>query len=274
MTAERTNHLTGLPGVADAEVTRLAAKAISILLSGQSMRPSIEARLDLLGDAFLSDRAGARHAILLRMRQEGIPVEDIIDVILPEIARNAGQRWMDDEISFADVTIVTARLQETVRALGRVRRRLGRPGDAGDAGAAADLRPRVLMIIPRPEEHTLGAFVAADQFRRHGCRVDIAMDLHPRQIAETVRRTRFHMVGITAAGRRTLASTRELVDTVKASVTRVTPVVLGGSVVDGGANLKAMTGVDHVAGDVAAALGACGLTIWPAIEEDAAYGTP
>jgi hypothetical protein len=54
------------------------------------------------------------------MRQDGIPVEDIIDVVLPEVARSAGRRWMDDDISFADVTIVTARLQETVRALGRV----------------------------------------------------------------------------------------------------------------------------------------------------------
>lgn len=273
MTAERTNHVTGLPGVADAEVARLTAQAISILLSGKALKPSIQARLDLLGDAFLSDRAGTWHDVLLHMRQAGIPVDDIIDVIIPEVARNAGQRWMDDEISFADVTIVTARLQETVRALGRVPRQRG-SGCDGDVRAAAKTGPRVLMIIPRPEEHTLGAFVAADQFRRHGCRVDIAMDLHPRQIAETVRRTRYHMVGITAAGRRTLASTRELVDTVKASVTRVTPVVLGGSSVEGTANLKGVTGVDHVVRDVRAALGACGLALGSVIEEDAAYGTP
>jgi hypothetical protein len=82
---------------------------------------------------------------------------------------------------------------------------------------------RVLLIIPRPEEHTFGAFVVADQIRRHGCEVDIAMDLHPRQIAEKVRKTRYHMVGITASGRRSLASARELVEIIKTSVTRVTP---------------------------------------------------
>jgi methylmalonyl-CoA mutase cobalamin-binding subunit len=156
---------------------------------------------------------------------------------------------MDDEISFADVTIVTARLQETVRALGRVPRG-GHPDTRRRRETAPIARARVLLIIPRPEEHTFGAFVVADQIRRHGCEVDIAMDLHPRQIAEKVRKTRYHMVGITASGRRSLASAKELVETIRASVTRVTPIVLGGSVVGGGSDLKAMTGVDHVVSDV------------------------
>jgi methylmalonyl-CoA mutase cobalamin-binding subunit len=120
-------------------------------------------------------------------------------------------------------------------------------------------RASVLSDHSAPEEHTLGTFVVADQIRRHGCEVDIAMDLHPRQIAEKVRKTRYHMVGITASGRRSLATAKELVETIKASVTRVTPIVLGGSVVGGGKDLKAMTGVDHVVNDGPSALRACGL---------------
>jgi methanogenic corrinoid protein MtbC1 len=265
MTAERTNQATGLAGVSDAEVTRLAARAISILLTGKTRLPEnsgrwpgIEGRLDLLCDAFLSDRHELRSRILARMRQDGIPVEDIIDVVLPEVARSAGQRWMDDDISFADVTIVTARLQETVRALGRVPRG-AYPARLEDKVETAQARPRVLLIIPRTEEHTMGAFVVADQIRRNGCEVDIAMDVHARQVAEMVRKTRYHMVGITAAGRRSIASAKELVDTIRASVTRVTPIVLGGSVVEGVASLKAMTGVDYVVCDASAALKACGL---------------
>jgi hypothetical protein len=126
MTAERTNQATGLAGVADAEVARLAARAISILLTGKTGCPSraLADRGVWTCCATRSCRTGTSFASshLARMRQEGIPVEDIIDVVLPEVARSAGQRWMDDEISFADVTIVTARLQETVRAFGRVPR--------------------------------------------------------------------------------------------------------------------------------------------------------
>jgi methylmalonyl-CoA mutase cobalamin-binding subunit len=259
MTAERTILAAGLSGVADAEVARLAARAIAILLSEKgTLQPSDEARLELLSDAFMSDRDETRRAIMDRMRLEGISAEEFIDIVLPEVARKAGRRWMDDEISFADVTIVTARLQETVRALGRVPRGGHQTRDMAET-ALANARARVLLIIPRPEEHTLGTFVLADQIRRHGCEVDIAMDHHPRQIAEKVRKTRYHMVGITASGRRTLATAKELVETIRASVTRVTPILLGGSVVGGGKDLKAMTGVDHVVNDGESAMIACGL---------------
>jgi methanogenic corrinoid protein MtbC1 len=213
--------------VADAEVARLAARAIALLSSERGVaRPSAEARLGLLCDAFCRN-VKTRHAILARMRKEGVSVEDIVDVVLPEVARNAGRLWMEDEISFADVTIVTARLQETVRALGRVRRDNPAEDRAGAFGSTSssslNARKRVLLIIPRPEEHTFGAFVVADQIRRHGFEVDIAMDLHPRQVAEKVRKTRYHMVGITASGRRSLASAKELVEIIKTFATRVTP---------------------------------------------------
>jgi len=276
MTAQSKIHAAGLSGLPDAEVGRLAIKAISVVLSEKGAKqPSMEQQLQLLGDAFLSDRDETRHAILARMRQGGVPAEDIIDTVLPQIAQHAGRRWMADDISFADVTIVTARLQETVRALGRglrdgpsPRREIeARPASARPVVA----QPEVLLIIPRVEDHTLGTFVVADQMRRLGCSVDIAMDMHPRQVAEKVRKSRYQMIGITAAGRRTLAATRELVETIKASVTRVTPVVLGGSVVEGGGNLKAMTGVDHVVRDVPSALRACGLM---KRNEDGAPGAP
>jgi methylmalonyl-CoA mutase cobalamin-binding subunit len=117
----------------------------------------------------------------------------------------------------------------------------------------------VLLVIPRAEHHTLGVFVASNQFRRQGYAVDIAVDRHPRQIADMVRARRYAMIGLTAAGRRTLASARELVDTIRASCTRATPVVLGGSMVAGGGNLKTATGVDHVVGDVSEACRVCGL---------------
>jgi len=259
MTAQTTIHAAGISGLHDAEVARLAAGAIAMVLSEKDEgQPSMVAQLDLLVDAFLSDRDETRHALFSKMRHGGFSIEDIIDVVLPRVARAAGRRWMDDDISFAEVTIATARLQETARAL-----RSGSPVRAtlrhGSEGEAMRAQPRVLLIIPRVEDHTLGTFVVADQMRRHGCTVEIAMDMHPRQIAEKVQKNRYCMIGITAAGRRTLASTKELVETIKASVTRVTPVVLGGSVIEGEGNLKAMTGVDHVVRDVPSALRACGL---------------
>jgi methanogenic corrinoid protein MtbC1 len=196
-------------------------------------------------------------AIVGRMRKEGVSVTDIIDVVLPEVARNAGQRWMDDEISFADVTIVTARLQETVRAFGRVPR--------GQCPANEPAQPAIRTRATArsadhsaPEEHTFGAIVVADQIRRHGWRSTSPWTCTRARSPKRCGKRAINMVGITASGRRSLASARELVKTIKASVTRVTPVVLGGSVVGEELTCKAMTGVDHVLSDVPSALRACG----------------
>lgn len=249
-------------GAADIEIARLASRAISLLLEAQeTSREALELRLRLMCDAFLSEREETRHAMLLRLRQDGIAVPDIIDCLIPEVARFMGRRWGADEISFADVTIGTARLQEAVRALTR---RLDRDEflqsaakEERDANAA---RERVLLVVPRPEHHTLGTFVVADQLRRFGYGVDVAVDRHPRQIAQLMRKSRYSMVGVTAAGRRALASSRELVDTIRASVVRVPPIVLGGSIVaEEESDLRLLTGVDHVAADASAALHVCGL---------------
>lgn len=220
----------------------------------------MNARLNALSDAFLSDAPETRHAMFARMRSDGMGTPEMIDHIIPEVARILGQRWADDVISFADVTIGSARLQETVRAL--VAREMsstvgGRNGTYRLLQAANTRR--ILMLIPISEQHTLGAFVAADQFRRLGFEVDVIVDLHPRQVALALRKKRYAMIGITVAGRRTLASAKELVDTVRATVTRVTPVVLGGSLIGSEQDLKKATGVDYVAKNVCDALEFSGL---------------
>lgn len=249
-------------GVGDAEIARLAARAIAVLLRERdTQRATVEARLMLLCDAFLSERDETRHAVLGRMRRDGIPVDDLVDLVLPEVARFMGRRWAEDDISFADVTIGAARLQETVRLLTKGCGREEERHDTVDGTRPRMRKParRVLLVVPRPEHHTLGVFVVADQLRRRGYETDIAVDMHARQVAEMVLNRRYCMVGITASGRRALASARELVDTIRASVRRVTPIVLGGSIVAGGSNLKAQTGVDHVVRDVESALRLCGL---------------
>jgi putative heme iron utilization protein len=82
--------------VADAEVARLAARAIAILLSEKgALQPSDEARLELLSDAFMSDRDETRRAIMDRMRQEGISAEESSTSFCRRSrARPVGAGWM------------------------------------------------------------------------------------------------------------------------------------------------------------------------------------
>lgn len=254
--------------LANHDVTEIAKLAIQRLARPNAVRPvsskGLTDRLDELCDAFLSDHNEDRHQIIHRMRDDGIGAYEIIDHVIPAIAAVLGQRWTDDTLSFVEVTIGSARLQEAVRGL--IAHELSwTPSSIHEDTNAADPgrvhTPRVLMVIPRPEDHTLGAFIAADQFRRFGYDVDIAVDQHPKEIAVTLRDRRYSMIGITIAGRRTLASSRDLVDIIRATVTRVTPIVLGGSLLETDQDLKRATGVDHVARTVRDALELCGLNI-------------
>ena len=233
------------------EVRLLAQRAIAVLAAnGSGRHDGLAKRLEHLLEAFVSMDENRRHDMLLRLRQDGVATDDIIDHIIPAVARLLGERWGGDDISFADVTIGTARLQEAVRALGwHDKSRQKVPEHA----------PVILLIIPRPEHHTLGAFVLADQWRRMGFRVDIAMDQHPRQIVERLRKRRYAMIGITAAGRRTLASARELVDMIHLTVARATPIFIGGAILDRDIDVLAITGADHTARDAGSALRKCGL---------------
>jgi methanogenic corrinoid protein MtbC1 len=233
------------------EVTRLAQRAIAVLAAhGPGRSDGMARRLARLKDAYISPNEETRHAMLAQLRQDGVSVNDLIDHVVPVIARMLGEEWANDVISFADVTIGTARLQETVRSLG------WRHDSRNRVAANA---PRILLIIPRPEHHTLGTFTLADQLRRRGFRVDIAVDRHPRQIVEMLQQKRYVMIGITAAGRRTLASVTELVDIIRRTVTRVAPIVVGGSILDRDLDITALTGADHTARDAETALRKCGL---------------
>jgi hypothetical protein len=123
MTAERTNSRRRGIRCGRRRGCAPRARAIAFLLSERGAPPTDERRLSAAGRCVHVRTGGTAP------RDHGAHAPGgsfgrttIIDIVLPEVARQAGRRWMDDEISFADVTIVTARLQETVRALGRVPR--------------------------------------------------------------------------------------------------------------------------------------------------------
>lgn len=239
-------------GVPDDEIRHLAEQAIALLATdGGARSGAVSQKLRSFASTFISTDEDERHDALLKLRQDGVAPGDIIDHVVPAAARLLGDQWLADDISFVDVTIGAARLQETVHALSS--RMMDQSGDEGDHGS------RVMLIVPRAEQHTLGPCVLADQFRRMGYQPTILVDLNLAKITAELRRRRYAMVGISISCRRTLASVKDLVDIVKSNVTTVTPVVLGGSFLDKTANILGVTGAHHTATDARGALLACGL---------------
>ncbi len=246
-----------------AEINSLAKAAISVLArQTPPTKGSVARRLETLCEAYVSVEEAHRFDALSKLASENVSVEDTIDYIIPATARLMGHRWATDSLSFAEVSIGSARLQETVRGLTAQKRR----ESVKDRGS-------VLLILPYREHHTLGAFIAADQLRRRGLDVHISVSQHPREVAERVKRNRYDMIGVTAAGRRTLASVKDLVDIIRNNVSRRTPVILGGSVLDSDLDAVAITGADFATTDVDAALDYCGLGIADPKVVDTPQGT-
>lgn len=233
------------------ELEVLAAKALRVM-AAQTPPNADEtplAQLYALTDAYIGIDEQARHDVLGRIMSKGVTSDAMIEAVIPATARYMGELWASDKLSFAEVTIGAARLQETVRSISS-RKKHHKDTSGG---------PRILLVVPRVEQHTLAIFVVAEQMRRHGVAVHIALGSFPDEIVALVRKHRFTMVGISASGRRTLGSVRELVKAIRTGVPRITPIVVGGPLSELGVDVVAVTGADHFTSDAKEALQFCGI---------------
>lgn len=235
--------------VLSGDILQLATRALSVIAEKQ--QPSrLADRIAWLSDQVLSGDPEDGKAAIQSVLDDGVSVDDTIDYVLPAIARLLGDRWFADDISFVDVSIGTARLQETVRLLrSRERERNSSPTRNG----------RVLLIVPAVEEHTLGVVVAADQLRRRGLSVDLSVAERRQEIATKVRNGQYRMIGITASGIRTVASVKELVDSIRRNAPKFTPIALGGPLAEDPERLGDRVDVDIITSDVCNAAERCGL---------------
>jgi methylmalonyl-CoA mutase cobalamin-binding domain/chain len=235
------------------DVVALAMKAIVMLASRRGGPPkrTREERVKDLCDAVVHQDESRQHAVIAQMVSAGISTADVAEDYVTLAARKLGEAWVDDSLSFSEVTVGAARLQEIVRSLGYA--------EAGGS-VTVPLGHRILLVIPPEEDHTLGAFVAANQFRRYGLWVHLAIGQTADEVAETVAAQDFEMIGISGAGRRALDSVRKLVTTVKQRCPRCAPVVVGGNLCKLDDRVLELTGADFVTTSPRQAMGFCGLT--------------
>lgn len=231
-------------------VTSLASQALSLLAT---RRLSVDARKEeaLLAEieAAVLDRDPTRRAaVLAEMRMRAIPDAWVAEVLIPEVARRLGEAWCEDDKSFAEVTIGSARLQAMVRDL-----------DPSDASDALDEAPLLAVIVPEDESHTLGALTLAGQLRRLGFSVKLFLGASEADLIGALSAARFDAVLVSASQGDRLSSLARLVKRMRLALPRTTPIIVGGSAVTRGLGAKGRIGADHFTSDVFEALSACGL---------------
>lgn len=120
--------------------------------------------LDRLIGLTISPGPAAAGEILGCLREARILPEQALTDYIPAIARALGRGWEEDEFSFAQVTIGSARLQGLLHHI---------QGDMRADSMAVGGSKAVLVVVPPGEQHTLGAMVLAALLRRRGISVSI-----------------------------------------------------------------------------------------------------
>lgn len=244
-------HLEQEP-VRHGEVESLATQVLSALAqraghSGKTVDEGVLAHF--CADILKTNSAGKPDAVA-DLRRQGIDPGAILDGYIPAAARELGDRWCRDELSFADVTIGTARLQAILRELSTPH--------ATDTMTAPDA-PSVMLIVPADEFHTLGGMAAASQMRRMGLSVCLCLGQSEDDILHKASSRQFDMISISVSCRSRLETVRHLVNRLRAAAPKGTPVVIGGMILGNSEDVPALTGADFATSDVREALRLCGV---------------
>lgn len=193
-------------------------------------------------------------SVAQQMLEMGITPEAIVDHYVPAAARRMGQQWEDDEGSFAEVTIGTARLQALVRELSAVWSADGALGSSASRGS-------VVVAVPLDTQHTLGASVLSTRLRRQGLSVRLALGVSPDALRAILGDGNYSAVFISSSpDDHGLDAIKSLVGAVRTFHDNpAIPVVLGGRVALEHQDLCTSTGAGLATCDLDEALSFCGL---------------
>lgn len=249
------NNGSGLSRKREPAIKFLVESALrSVLSKSQSDKPrSREEWVAHLAEAMISDSETSHHAAISSLVATGVSSEEVYQKYIPAVSRFLGEMWVSDKASFVDVTVGAARLQALFR-------NKAEPGESGWLSRSIPLGQSVLMIVPSFENHSLGAFVAADQFRRHGLWVHMAIGLEDAEIAALVESSGFSLLGITAATAKSVERCRNVVEYLKSQVEHCPPIAIGGFAVENTEAVEYMTGAEFAVKSVREAVERAGLS--------------
>lgn len=237
---------------ADAWIDKVASRALAVVAKEKTGKAKLAdpELLAMMRSCLLSgDREACRETVTA-MTDSGVSREDVADHYIPELARKLGDEWCRDELSFAEVTIGSSKLQALLRELG--------PEWRADHRSGPDA-PSALVLVDSSENHTLGAQVLAGQLRRKGFSVKVIVSADRTEIEEAMKRAGYDAVMISISRPETLESVSKIIKYVRNSVRQAPPVVLGGAIDGRGLDIRALSGADYVTNSLDEALRLCGL---------------
>ncbi len=226
----------------------------SVASTNQGARPRTRRGwIEQLCLALVSESETSHKAVISSLISTGVTQRELLDSFLPEASRALGEMWTQDQASFVDVTVGASRIQTIYRDYEE---------DAPERflDRSIPLGQSVLMVVPEFEQHSLGAFVAADRLRRYGLWVRMGIGLNREELTKLVAQGRFSMIGFSVGSSNAVEKTTKIIDDVRTNTPDCPPVVVGGSIVEDTQLIERRTGADHAVRSIREAVERCGLT--------------
>jgi len=191
-----------------------------------------------LANALISGDNKAAGRLVAAQQDAGHSEKSIYLTYLAEAARLLGTWWDADAVTFAQVTIGTARIYAILRVLAPRMRREN-----------TDTTGKAVLICCVPEEtHTLGVKMAADLLRAEGWAVTLAMGETHEQLIDRIAKAQPVIAGLSAASERSMPSLAKLIMAIRIC-SPDTLIFVGGRIVGHCPDLIELSDVDAMARD-------------------------
>lgn len=164
----------------------------------------------------------ACHALIQRLRGEGLQPEHLLVELVAPAARRLGQRWDEDSLDFTSVTVGLVLMHELVHDFGY---------EIHDGPQESGTVRRVMLASAPGSQHVLGLSIVSEFFRKAGWQVVLEVSPSSAELCRAVGNEWFDLVGLSVALDSQLPELPGLVSRLrKDSRNPQIPVMLGGPI--------------------------------------------
>ena len=153
----------------------------------QGHAPAVQIRTSEIADLaalLLGPENDDAQNFILKLKDEGVSLDDLHAELLEPAARRLGELWEDDTVDFVDVTLGVSRLQRLVHVF-----------EGLDQVPGYDDKRRVLLACAPGEQHSLGSTIVQKFLRAAGWHVWTCASPRIEEAAELAQREWFAVVG-------------------------------------------------------------------------------
>ena len=234
---DRTNRRPTRQKLTSGDIQGLAKDVLNVARGNLNPETSsrIETASNWLERYCLSNKFDASTAVNT-LTSRGLQADAIVDYCIPKIARNYGQEWTNDSLSFASVSVGCVHLQLVLKHIIH-----DRGFNVLDGNGKC-----ILLASLAPEQHTLGALVLADQLRRLDFSVKMCLGTSTEDVTKNVFENKYQAVLFSASTLEAADISAQCVNQIRRNYTYQPLVFLGGSVLSSHSREDMPDAFDHV----------------------------